>query len=131
MRVVVMIAVVGVSALTAQTVSMGPMTPPLDPILASDLSKWDDTALWAYENGLIEGVWAAAGVFYKQGDTRGAYTALSVLSAYWWQISKPGGMRGAMKFIRAMYSRGASKLMNVPLYELVLMEASDLERMTR
>jgi hypothetical protein len=120
-----------VPLLTAQTVKMGPATPPLEPEMASVLDKWTDNELYAYENGLIEGVWIAARVFFEAGDTRSAYAALSVLDAYWWQISQPAGMRGAMRFIRAMYSKARERLMDIPLYELVLMQAGELERMTR
>lgn len=132
MKGVMMMGVVLIgSFLTAQTVKMGPMTPPLEPELASVLDKWTDNELYAYENGLIEGVWIAARVFFDRGDTRGAYAALSVLDAYWWQISQPAGMRGAMRFLRAMYIKGKAKLASIPLYELVLMQAGELERMTR
>lgn len=130
MKAVVLLLVASVT-LSAQTVKMGPMTPPLEPELASVLDKWTDNELYAYENGLIEGVWVAARVFFERGDTRSAYAALSALDAYWWQISQPAGMRGAMRFVRAMYSKGRQRLMNIPLYELVLMQAGDLERMTR
>lgn len=131
MRVIVIVLMGLAVTVSAQTVKMGPMTPPLEPELATVLDKWTDGELYAYENGLIEGVWIAARVFFDRGDTRGAYAALSVLDAYWWQISQPAGMRGAMRFVRAMWERSKERFRSIPLYELVLMQAGELERMTR
>lgn len=131
MKILVLLLGAATATLSAQTVHMGPMTPPLDPVLAGDLDRWTDAELYAYENGLIEGVWAVAGAFFQKGNIQAAYSTLTILGAYWWQISKPAGMRGAMAFVRAMYSKAKDRLAKTPLYVLVLMEAGELERISR
>lgn len=116
------------TTISAQTIKMGSMTPPLRPEAPSRLSTWTEEELYAYENGLIEGVWAAAQRFYDMGDMDLAYETLQVLNGFWWQISRQGGMRAQIAWLRARYKINPSKFTLYALNQIVLMEKSQIER---
>ena len=114
--------------LSAQVILMGSLTPPLEPEKFSRLESWTDEEFYAYSLGVIEWAWAAAGQLAAQGKPLVAYQALQVLGAYWWQISRPQGIRGAMAFLRNIYKTYLLIRNRRLLIEALLSEARELTK---